>query len=475
MAAGDGSHGISLSGAAGVTSTVAISGTVRGGAGAGRGVYLANGGTVTLAQGSHLRAASGVAIQSAAGSLQVDVQGKGRIGRNEQDIQRIQGGEGDGDTTTIRVLRSGMRDVILLENNVPSGEIASVMDGVLDRQLQLVPEAGAPESMDCGTRCWRWLQPSVFTSRALALEVVPQALLNLTRPARQGRQGDYESAQTGSWMRLAGRHSHYQADTASSHHDYDQREARIELGVQGIVPWWTRDGCKTLVGISGHFLDSTADAIRGTGISGQGRLDITGDGLGLHLSWYGADGLWARAEGRGTWYDMDLQAAGMRSEIEGFGWSLNLSGGRTLALAREGLHLNPELQLSWSAVRPERVARPFVASFERARSLRARMGLGVEQRGQWRRSSTLMYGKGSVEYEFRGETVVNTEPSTRLRVRPERLWGVLSLGAEFSGSVGEALRRLGAREYALSGELSGALGPAGNYEAELTARLQLHF
>ena len=477
QATGAGSHGIALSSAADAMSTATINGMVTGGSGAGRGILFSNGGIVTVGPGGLLRAESGIAIQSVAGSLMVNVLEGGQIGRDGMDNQRIQGSEDAGDTTTITV-----RGVTLVEDNMPTGRAVNVMHGVMDRGLQLLTEAQMPDSMDCGARCWRWLlgEPVAdVTTRALALEVLPQALLGLTRPVRTGRQGDYETAETGPWFDLSGHYGSYQPASASTHSNYEQQWFRAEGGFQGILPQFTRDGCKTLMGLSAHYLNSSTNDIRGVGAPGaEAEMDATGAGFGLHLSWHDVRGFYARAEGRATWYDGSLVAEGMRPEIGGAGWSLSVSGGRSLSWSRwPGVVLTPQAQLSWAEVGVDQMTVPFVASFDRSRSVRARVGLGVEHEGVWREAVTLLQATGSVEHEFDGETLVVTEPDdTRLAARSERVWGVLSLGASLTGEGGVGpLAGLGAEEYKLSARLEGALGASGNYEATISAGLSLRF
>ena len=477
-ATGAGSHGISLSSVAGVSNAATIQGMVTGGTGTGRGVHLANGGTVTVGRGGVLRAESGIAIQSAAGSLVVDVQEGGQIGRDEADVQRIQGSETAGDTTTITV--SG---VTLLEDNMPTGETVNVMYGVMNRGLQVLAESEAADAIDCGTRCWRWLfgEPVAMaagSSRAFALEVLPQALLGLTRPARVGSPGDYRSAESDSWLDIAGHYGRLRPASATTHSSYEQQWLRVEGGIQALVPRWSTDASRTLVGVSGHWLDSSTNDITGVSAPGaEAELDATGAGVGVHLRWQNVRGFYLGAVGRGTWYDGRLEAEQMRPAIGGFGWSVSLAGGRSLPLARyPGVVLTPQLQWSWAEVQVDRLTVPFAASFDRGRSVRGRLGLGVERVGSWRQAVTRLQAAGSVEYEFAGETVVTTEPDRlRLSARSEQLWGVLSLGASVSGQGGGPLARLGAKAYAVSARLEGALGASGNYEATARAGLHLRF
>ena len=453
---------------------VTINGAVNGGTGTGRGVRLVNGGTVIVGPGGVLRARSGIALQAAAGSLRLNVQEGGQIGRrDERDVQRIQGSEADGDTTTVEAY-----GIVLLRDNELTGETANAIYGVMDRSLQLMAESEAADSLDCGARCWRWLlgEP-VLTARAFALEVLPQTLLNLTRPAREWQRGDYEGAETGPWLRVSGHHGSYEAASASAHNDYKQQWVRTELGIQGILPWWTRDGCKTLAGISGHFLDSSADDIQSVG-TGQGNLDTTGSGFGLHLRWQDVYGYYVRVEGTGTWYDGQLATTRMRSDHEGFGWAMSLAGGRSLPWAgRPGVTLIPQAQLSWAEIQVDGINMPFAVSVDQARSVRGRLGLRMEKAGQWKEAATLLYGAGSVEYEFDGETVVTTggPDSTRLATRPERTWWALSMGASLTGQGGGPLARLGVKEYELTAQAQGAMGAPGNYEASISANLHLRF
>lgn len=491
-AMGAGAHGISLSSVAGVANAATIQGMVTGGSGAGRGVHLANGGTVTVGRGGLLRAGSGIAVQSAAGSLTVNVEEGGRIGRDEEDVQRIQGSEGMGDTTTITV-----QGVTLLEDNSPTGETVDVMYGVMNRGLQVMAEEDATV---CGTRCWRWLfgeptapapEPTApvpgaaggMSSRALALELLPQALLDLTRPARLARSArPADEPGAGPWFAVSGHRGDFRPASVSTLRGYRQQWLRAEAGVRLVVPGLGKGGGKTLVGLSGHYLDSSVDDLRGVAVSGAGAgLDLTGAGLGVQLRWQGVRGFYLGAEGRGAWYEGRLAAEQMRPAIGGFGWSVGLSGGRRLPWTRyPGVVLAPHASLSWAEVQVDRLHMPFAAAFDRGRSVRGRLGLEVECAGRQGGAQTRLQAAAAVEYEWDGETAAVVEPDDmRLAARPERLWGVLSLGASVSGgsggSGGGPLARLGAKDYALSARVEGAFGASGNYEAAVGADLRLRF
>ena len=460
-----------------------INGVVRGGgraadatgtdrvAGGGRAIWLSDGGHITVRDGGVLSAASGVAVESAAGDLRLDIVGSGAV------LGRLLGSMDDNTT----VVANGV--TLLSDNDRMSGAGGSTLwaynGGIYDLSLRDIEGEGNENT-------WEFVR--AYSSRAFAFEALPQTLLKLNQlqdhPGSAGEYGKPDSWE--GWVRFSGQRSKQEIGAGTSLSSYDQRWWQVSVGVDGPLPWkiagdWT-------AGAYLHYADSHTDEIVGVGPRPRnGEINSDASGWGAHLNWH-RDEFYAAFQGKVIWNDGDIQAAHLDTGFDAFGYSLGIEAGQKMKIS-EQLHIIPQAQLSYLRVDIDdlsvaartigegdnaTVLPGYRVGYDNSVSLRGRLGLGME----WQPALTAghtnkrLYGRVGMLMEFDGETSGTVgRNTTQLQARPERVWGEVKMGGEISGMLPSAGQD---SEYAFYAAWRGAF-TGNSHELGAEVGLQLRF
>lgn len=466
QAGGAGAHGIAVSGTAiGQTGEepadafnnacrnpafpggVCIQGVVEGGRGDGRGLHLDAGGAVVVAgDRGLLQAASGTAVESEAGDLDIQLVGIARI------EGRIMGADGADTRVTVNgvPLLGEARDPRtgeMVPNSVLSGGRAPA--GPYDSYLREAGEANV------------WTLENRYSARAAAFEALPQVLLQLNdKSSYRPGPGPGARKARGAWFDIGGQYGKHEPDEVTSLLEYNHWWWRPRLGFETLLPGGKKNW---LAGAHIQLLQGHADDIRSPSSATAATINTDGYGFGFHLDWHGAHGMHAGLRSGLSWYEAETRAApSLNIDTDAFGWLLEGQLGRTLAINNQ-TYITTRADLSYSRVtledltarvNPELAISTYRVTFSDAISIKGRLGVDLEWlgKGQGRISQTRLYATPGLVHEFDGNTeaLVGLE---RLAVRPETLWGEITLGGSMSGA-----NFLGwGRKFELFGELSAAL------------------
>jgi fibronectin-binding autotransporter adhesin len=249
------------------------------------------------------------------------------------------------------------------------------------------------------------------------------------------------------WGRFEGKHvnlNHSTAALSTSDADYWKFEGGIDAATLD-------NGYGRLIfGVTGHYSEAKSEV---SSFFGNGRINVSGGGVGGTATWLGDDGLYVDSQARVSWYNGDLTSAltgPMTRGNDGFGYALSTEGGKRFAIG-EGWSLTPQLQATYSNVDFDTFLDRFgaVVSLSQADSLLGRAGLSLDHRNSWRDGSGQMtrsdiYGIANVYYEFLDGSSVDVS-GTRFANAGDRLWGGVGAGGSFSWNNDR---------YALFGEVS---------------------
>lgn len=467
QASGAGAHGIAVSGApageaaggdaaatfdavcqnTAFAGGICIQGIVEGGRSTGRGVHLTGGGVVVVAgDRGLLKAASGTAIETETGDLDIHLVG----------IARIEGRIiGDADAET-RVNANGIpllgearnpRTGEMIPNSILSGGRAPA--GPYDTYLRETQEPNV------------WELENRYSVRAAAFEALPQILLQLNnRSSYRPGPGAGTRKARGAWFDIAGQYGQHEPDDVTSLQEYNNRWWRPRLGYETLLPWGKQKNW--LAGAHIHLLYGYADDIRTPDSSATAIIDTDGYGFGAHLEWQGPHGMHAGLHSALSWYETETRASFLNADTDAFGWLLEGHLGRTLAISSQ-TSITPRADLSYSRVNLDNLTAHvnpllpdsrYQVTFSDAISIKGRLGVDLEWlgRSQGRIRQTRLYATPGLVHEFDGNTeaLVGLE---QLVARAETLWGEITLGGSMTGA-----NFLGwGHKFELFGELSAAL------------------
>jgi len=203
--------------------------------------------------------------------------------------------------------------------------------------------------------------------------------------------------------------------------------------------------------------------------AGGGRIEATGFGPSLGVSWKDATGFYADAHISLTRYETDLRSDVRGSLKEGVGAtirSLRVEAGRRLSLA-DGLSVTPQAWLTSSDASMDgfRDAVGTQVSFAETNRSIGGFGIATQTTHSWDGGERKLVLRGRLGVEGvlgDAETVVNVS-GERLGSEAARSWGVLGLGAAF--------RR---NQWSLGAEVSasGLGSDDSNYAASLRLAMQ---
>ena len=393
--------------------SVMVNARVRGGAGVGAGVRLYGGGRVEIGPRGSVGADSGVAVRAEGedAALHVDVALDGRR-PNEAIAGEIRNDDGrttivvngttlqDGRTgaTGLRAPH-GARDVTLAMDDTIAGRAFSAADFV-----------------------------TAYASRAAVYEALPGFMLRLDNREAVGKR--LRRPGLPAWARLSVGNGSYRPDRSHVGAAYDIRRFEAETGVEFAL---FRDANVTAWASLRHvqgWADVTAPA-------GDGKIEATGFGPSLGVSWKNTAGLYANARISLTRYETDLRSDVRGSLKAGVGAtirSLRVETGRRLSLA-EGLSVTPQAWLTRSDVSMDGFRDAVGSRVSLAKTDRSIGGLGIvtETTHSWDggERKLVLRGRLGVEGVLGDAGTVTDVSGERLGSEAARTRGVLGLGAAY--------------------------------------------
>lgn len=306
----------------------------------------------------------------------------------------------------------------------------------------------------------------LYQPGAAIYESYAQALLGLNGlPTLQQRVGDRywndagksadpnsgEAApvnDSGVWGVMEGSYGKFTPDSSTSGSEYDQDIWRMRFGLDGLIS--EGEAGKFIGGVMAHFGRGSTDV---SSKFGSGDISSDAYGAGVTGTWYGNSGLYLDGQAQATWFDSDLSSVWvgeLDSGNKGSGYALSMEAGQRVDAGQDWT-LIPQAQLVYSNVRFNSFTDPFGVEVEKdqADSLRARVGLAVEQQASWSDEQgeivrTAFHGIANVHYELLDGTSVDVG-GTKIESQNDRAWGEIGVGGSYNwGDDG----------YALYGELS---------------------
>ena len=245
--------------------------------------------------------------------------------------------------------------------------------------------------------------------RCRLYQALPSMLLAMNDlPTYEERMSAARGAK-GGWARVEVADGKWKADSATQQKAdaskplenvaYDHRRHGVRAGMDFAM------GDAGGVGVSVHGLRGSAE------MALVGEVDLSGRGLGVHATTAFADDFHVDAQAAVTWYDVDLESASsgvLKKNVSGRGHALGVEIGRRMAL-RDGLSVAPRAGLTWSKANLDDFAEDLGygsarVSVEDARSLKGRVGIGVEKMQGGAMDGTRLFGSLDLEREFREET-----------------------------------------------------------------------
>ena len=267
---------------------------------------------------------------------------------------------------------------------------------------------------------------TAYAPRAAVYEALPGFMLRLENRQAVGKRLRRPGSPT--WVRLAVGEGSYEPDRSPVGAAYDIRRFEAEAGVaftlfqeESVTGW-----------ASLRHVRGSANVFAPTG---GGKIEATGYGPSLGVSWKNAAGYFANGRISVTRYETDLRADGRGPLKAGAGaqvHSLGVEAGRRFSLA-DDLSLIPQAWLTHSDVSMDDFRDAVGSRVSLARTDRSIAGLGIvtETTHSWHGSERKLVLRGRLGVErVLGEGVTVADVSgERLGSEAARTWGVLGLGA----------------------------------------------
>ena len=302
--------------------------------------------------------------------------------------------------------------------------------------------------------------------RARVYEALPSVLLGMNGlPEFQDRMAAPRDAK-GGWARVEAVDGDWKAEASSTHEKarerskvdlaYDHHRYGIQVGLDAPVG---EDG---LLAVSLHHRRGSAKVRNG------GDVEPSGIGGGVSGTWRRND-VYVDVQAEATWYETDFSSSirgPLKDGVKGSGWALGVETGRRVASGMDGVALVPRAGLVHSRVSLDDFVDAVDArmSLEEGRSLKGRLGVGVEMKPHGSPESRL-FGSLDVEHEFKDETKVEVS-GTELESTAQATWLRLGLNGAHSWNDGRV---------ALQGGVSYAEGGGGNSEIGGALALKVRF
>ena len=303
--------------------------------------------------------------------------------------------------------------------------------------------------------------------RARVYEALPSVLLGMNGlPEFQDRMAAPRDAK-GGWARVEAVDGDWKAEASSTHEKaregptkvdlaYDHHRYGIQVGLDAPVG---EDG---LLAVSLHHRRGSAKVRNG------GDVEPSGTGGGVSGTWRRND-VYVDVQAEATWYQTDFSSSirgPLKDGVKGSGWALGVETGRWVASGMDGVALVPRAGLVHARVSLDEFEDAVGArmSLEEGRSLKGRLGVGVEMKPHGSPESRL-FGSLDVEHEFKDETKVEVS-GTELESTAKATWLRLGLNGAHSWNDGRV---------ALQGGVSYAEGGGGNSEIGGALALKVRF
>ena len=393
--------------------SVMVNARVRGGTGVGAGVRLYGGGRIEIGPRGSVSADSGVAVRTEGEGAALHV-GVALDGRRPDEAIAGEIRNDDGRTTIAvngTTLHDGMtgatgmraphgaRDVTLAMDDTIAGRAFSAADFV-----------------------------TAYAPRAAVYEALPGFMLRLENRQAVGKR--LRRPGSPAWARLSVGNGSYRPDRSPVEAAYDIRRFEAEAGMaftlfrEANVTGWA----------SLRHVQGWADVSAPTG---GGRIEATGYGPSLGVSWKNAAGYYADGRVSLTRYETDLRSEGRGLLKEGVGAtirSLRIEAGRRLSLA-DGLAVTPQAWWTRSDVSMDGFRNAVGSRVSLAETDRSIGGLGIvtETEHSWNDGERKLVLRGRLGVEGvlgDAETVANVS-GERLGSEAARTWGVLGVGAAY--------------------------------------------
>ena len=384
-ALGSGDHALTLESGSVVTGTVrrATPGAITAGGAVGR-LRFDRGGLAVIGEKGRILGIDGNGVWSGRGELVVEVrQGAGETAADAL-LRALAGG--------ITVIEVGGRPV--LRTRAPGedarvlgahGTAASAPDGAYDVGLVLRADGSVFISRE-------------FAPRSRVYETLPSVLLALNAPLTVGERMAAPRDSNGVWGRIEGAHGSWKAARSTTGAEYDLLRHGVWTGLETPV-----DDAGSVLGFSLHHRGGTADAPRG------GEIDAQGFGVTMHGG-LRRDGLYLDGQASATWYETSFESFSrgrLADDIRGYGYALGVEAGRRMAVGEVSVTPRARLvhsEVSVSDFEDKTGAR---VSLNEGRSLRGRVGVGVEAQPLGNRIR--LSGGVDVEREFEDARQVTVE------------------------------------------------------------------
>lgn len=288
-----------------------------------------------------------------------------------------------------------------------------------------------------------------YSQTLLALNTLPSLQQRVgnrmwAEPDAAGASPRYSSGKvgTGMWANIEGRRDSSHPAYSTSQASYDTDIYRIQGGIDGLLHDDAATG-QLVAGLSAQYANGRSTV---SSPAGNGRINTTGYGVGASLTWYGNNGFYADGQVQANFYDSDLSSptAGitLAKGNNAKAYTASVEAGQRMPVA-PGWTLTPQAQLSYTSVKFDDFTDGFGArvSLDQGSSLRARLGLSLDNEKIWRDGS----GKANRQHsyvvvnlynEFKDGTQVNVSGLSFVN-RNERLWGGVGVGASYSWEDGK--------------------------------------
>ena len=394
--------------------TVEVQGTVESTGPDGAGVYLSGGGTLIIGTDGKVSAASGTSvIANDPGFLRLVIETK--KGESPTDaVKRALKGiivNEIGRTELVFVAHDG----IALPSATGVGSKNAVIDGALDVGLSAVN--GGVQIV------------SNYAPRSRVYEALPSVLLGLNDILDLQERVHAPRMPNGMWGRLGSKSGFRDLVNSTSRTSYKHRRHSLDTGWD--IP--LDDG--GTFGISVHHRIGAADVSRG------GSIDVSGSGLGISRTWVAND-FHVDVQAATTWYDADLASSvrgNLKSGLSGIGYVFGIEVGNRMEV--NDLSVSPNVGLVHSSVKLNDFtdALGLKVTPHTARSLKARLGVGIAEMKERNSSAGRLFGSLRLEREFSGETGI-TVAGTDLSSTNRSTALHLGAGIVFDSSDGSSLR-----------------------------------
>ena len=240
---------------------------------------------------------------------------------------------------------------------------------------------------------------------------------------------------TGMWAKVDGNTGTFQPKlTSNDETRYDMDFWQLQVGVETPLVCLSNNSV-FIGGITGHTAGGRAKI---KGYNSDGKIETTGSGVGVSLTWYHPNGMYVDARGKATWTHSNIHSDMLTSGSQvdgnkGFAWAAGIEGGREIAISN-GWSVTPQAQLTYSEVDFDPFTDPQknAISVKDAQSLLARAGVSINRDFSCAsatdiQSRTRVYALLNMYYEFLNGATVDIS-HVEYKTEPRDVWAGFFLG-----------------------------------------------